>query len=86
MSDQTPTPASESLGRFLRMEDLANLPERDGQPARRGELGVSRATIDRWHKDGDFPAKVQLSPGCVGWWERDIEAWKASRPRADAHR
>ncbi|WP_240502092.1 helix-turn-helix transcriptional regulator [Sphingomonas panacis] len=42
--------------------------------------GLSSATINRLHRRNEFPAKRQLSERCVGWWEQDIAAWKASRP------
>ena len=55
-------------GRFLRMPDVV------------AEIGLSIATINRLHRRNEFPAKVSLSERCVGWWEQDIAAWKASRP------
>ena len=41
--------------------------------------GLSRATIYRLLNRGEFPAKVQLSPRCVGWRVADVEAWLAER-------
>lgn len=55
-------------GRFLRMPDVV------------AATGLSIATINRMHRRNEFPAKRQLSERCVGWWEQDIAAWKASRP------
>lgn len=60
-------------GRFLRMEDLATT--RSGA----GLLGLSKATINRLHRDGDFPRKRRLTARCVGWWESEIIAWQRSR-------
>lgn len=43
--------------------------------------GLSRPTIYRRIREGDFPAQVRLSPGCVGWLDADVEAWLAGRQR-----
>jgi len=81
MSDLSNPPAAAPKGRFLRMEDLAVGKSRPGRPPMRGELGLSQATINRLHREGQFPPKHRLSKRCVGWWESDIEAWKASREK-----
>lgn len=41
--------------------------------------GLSRTTVWRRQKAGDFPAPVVISPGRVGWRESDIVAWASSR-------
>ncbi len=46
----------------------------------------SRVTL--WRKsrdpDDDFPRAVQLTPkGPLAWYEDEIDAWLASRPRVD---
>ena len=46
-------------------------------------VGVSRATIWRCVKAGDFPAPVKLGARSVGWYEHEIREWLDSRPRAD---
>lgn len=65
--------ASKPMGRFLRMRDLV------------AELKLSESTINRLHRRGEFPSKVQLSPNCTGWWECEVEAWKESRTRTARH-
>lgn len=45
-------------------------------------LGVSRATLARWQRDGVFPARRQIGPARVGWVEADVLAWLSSRPPA----
>lgn len=65
--------SSAPKGRFLRMRDLVD------------ELGLSESTINRLHRRGDFPAKVQLSPNCTGWWANEVEEWKAERSRTSGH-
>jgi len=41
--------------------------------------GVSRTTVWRMQKTGDFPACVQVSLNRVGWWQSELLAWKRSR-------
>lgn len=42
--------------------------------------GVSRSTIYSYLLEGAFPSAVKLGELAVGWRERDIEDWIASRP------
>jgi prophage regulatory protein len=44
--------------------------------------GLSRTTLWRLERRGDFPSHRQLSPGAVGWVEAEVEDWLACRPRA----
>ena len=41
--------------------------------------GLSRTTVWRLQRSGDFPAAVQVSPNRVGWWQSDLLEWKRSR-------
>lgn len=41
--------------------------------------GISRSTAWRLQQAGGFPAPVPVSPGRVGWWESELDAWKLSR-------
>ena len=47
-------------------------------------LGVSRATLWRWQRDGHFPKPKQIGPdgprALSGWLASDVEAWLAGRP------
>lgn len=45
-------------------------------------LGISKATLWRWRRAGDFPAPLQLGPNTVAWRGEDIAAWLESRPAA----
>ncbi|MCW3837857.1 helix-turn-helix transcriptional regulator [Sphingomonas canadensis] len=56
-------------GRLIRMPDAI------------ATTGLSQATINRLVRRGEFPPKVRLSAGAIGWWESEVEAWKASRQR-----
>ena len=43
-------------------------------------VDLSRTTIWRREKEGEFPPRRRLSKNRVGWLESDIVAWEASRP------
>jgi predicted DNA-binding transcriptional regulator AlpA len=43
--------------------------------------GLSRSSIWRLERDGDFPARVRLTRTGVGWRRTDIETWLATRPQ-----
>ena len=45
----------------------------------RGRIGLSRATIWRMVRSGGFPKPVVLGPQSVGWLEREVNAWLATR-------
>ena len=47
-------------------------------------IGLSRATIYRMENKGQFPRRLQLSPGAVGWRESEVRSWLASLPLASA--
>jgi prophage regulatory protein len=42
---------------------------------------TSRVQRWRWRRAGTFPAPVQLGPNSIGYYEDEIQAWLASRPR-----
>ena len=44
--------------------------------------GVHQKTIWRWTRNGQFPAPIQLTPGCTRWRHADVLAWEQSRPEA----
>ena len=37
--------------------------------------GLSRTTIWRLERKGEFPARVSLCPGSVGWRSSEVESW-----------
>ena len=43
--------------------------------------GLSRVSIWRQVRAGQFPAPIELSANTIGWLENDIASWQASRPR-----
>ena len=38
-----------------------------------GIYGISRSTVYRQIQQNKFPARVQLSPNCVGWNKEDLD-------------
>ncbi len=45
------------------------------------KVGLSRPTIYRKMRRGEFPAAIDLGNGQLGWLEEEIDEWIASRPR-----
>ena len=45
---------------------------------------LSRTTRWRMERRGEFPKRVRLSPGRVGWRQDEIREWIDSRSRASA--
>lgn len=45
---------------------------------------VSRATVDRWEREGLFPRRRQLGPRRVGWSAEEVARWADSRPAVGA--
>lgn len=45
------------------------------------KTGLSRVTIWRRETSGDFPVRIQITPGRVGWLEDEVDEWIEARPR-----
>ena len=43
------------------------------------KVGVSRTTLYRWIKNGNFPTGKRFSEGSVRWLESAVDAWMNSR-------
>ena len=43
--------------------------------------GLSRTTLWRLERRGDFPKRLRLSQNSCGWVAQEVEEWIASRPR-----
>lgn len=43
--------------------------------------GLSRSTVLRLVAAGIFPAPVRLSPGRIGFFDDEVEAWQRARAR-----
>lgn len=48
-------------------------------PEVQARLSVSRCTVWRMVRRGDFPAPVRVSPGRVAWSAGDVDAWIAGK-------
>ena len=42
---------------------------------------LSRQTIDRLERAGDFPKRIRLGRAAVGWDLVEVQEWLSSRPR-----
>ena len=47
-----------------------------------GLTGLSRSTLYRKKRAGDFPESVQLGERVVAWWQSEVREWMASRPKS----
>ena len=45
-------------------------------------LGVSKASLWRWRRAGEFPHPIKLGPNTVGWRREIVHQWILSRPPA----
>ena len=43
-------------------------------------IGLSRSSVWRMERKGEFPRHRRLSSNSVGWLETEIEAWLRNRP------
>jgi prophage regulatory protein len=44
--------------------------------------GLSKNSIARLVKSGEFPSPIRLSANCRGYLDSEIAAWIASRPKS----
>ena len=63
-------PISETAMRLLRIQEVIRL------------TGLSRMTIYRFERSGNFPKLRQIGKNTVRWLDEDIDAWMMSRPAA----
>jgi predicted DNA-binding transcriptional regulator AlpA len=65
----------------------AAAPVETGRTIIRGWSGLSKknkkSRVQNWRdvRDGRFPPPIELGPNSIGWFEDEIDAWLASRPR-----
>lgn len=45
-------------------------------------LGMSRTSLWRLRKEGDFPSPVKLGKRAVAYHRKEVDEWLANRPRA----
>lgn len=58
---------NKSQERILRLDEVTQM------------VGVSRTTLWRMERKGDFPARIPLSSRSVGWRSIDIDNWMKNR-------
>src|SRR4249920_1219580 len=51
------------------------------KPEKRDLTGLSDSATERLERKGEFPARLHLTGGHVGWWLDEVMAWLESRPR-----
>lgn len=54
-------------------------------PELRKKVSLSRATIWRMERNGDFPSRVQISHGRVAWLESAVEKWMLNRGSVESN-
>jgi prophage regulatory protein len=59
----------DTIVKIIRRRELLNL------------IGLSCSTQWRLEKAGQFPARVKLGKGSVGWRLAEVEAWVMNRER-----
>lgn len=42
---------------------------------------VSRSSLDRWEKTGDFPKRFSLGKNSVGWNSKAVQEWLSQRAK-----
>jgi predicted DNA-binding transcriptional regulator AlpA len=46
--------------------------------------GLSRTTLWRLERQGQFPTRIRLGLNSVGWRDEEVQHWVESRPRGRA--
>lgn len=54
------------------------------KPEKRVLTGLADSTTERLEKKDEFPARLHLTGGHVGWWLDEVLTWLESRPRGSA--
>lgn len=65
--NKSPAPTPDMPERILRIQEVIKL------------TGLSRTTIWRMERKGEFPARVQLCVGSIGWRANELNIWLANR-------
>jgi len=45
------------------------------------QTGLSRSTVWRYERRGEFPRRIQLTTRTVGWLEDEVTNWLSTRDR-----
>ena len=54
---------------------LSNLPELVRASVLCKSLGISRSTLHKWTREGNFPPPVRFGPRFTAWRRIDVELW-----------
>ncbi len=46
---------------------------------------LSRTTIWRYEQNGNFPSRILLGGGSVGWYKSQVQQWVATRPTSQTN-
>jgi prophage regulatory protein len=72
-----------SLNLPIKVIFMSDLQERIMRyPHLKATTGLSRSTIWRLERDGNFPKRIQLSKNAVGWKQSEVSQWLQSRTAA----
>jgi predicted DNA-binding transcriptional regulator AlpA len=66
---ETPTPKSTNPDKIIRTKEVIEM------------TGLSRTTLWRLEKKGEFPKRLPLSAGSVGWRYSEVEKWIDTRSK-----
>lgn len=58
---------SQTDERFLRLKAVLD------------RTALTRPTLYRLVKEGNFPRQIHIGPGCVAWLESDVQKWMDER-------
>lgn len=50
-----------------------------------GMTGLSKASIYKKEKKGEFPSRVSLGARSVAWYEHEIQEWVCNRPKVSSN-
>jgi prophage regulatory protein len=75
------------MNRHERRRDVAMVRKRFLKYRDLEDQGIvsNRMTLRRWIAEHGFPSPVQLGPNSIAWMADEIDAWLASRQRAQIH-
>jgi prophage regulatory protein len=79
---ETPTPSRRARGATATRAPAARGDQADRiirEPECEKITGLSRSTRWRLERDGMFPRRRRISPGCSGWLWSEIHAWITAR-------
>ncbi len=43
------------------------------------QFNLSRSSLDRWEKSGDFPKRIRLGANSIAWRSEDVQRWLQER-------